>query len=225
MFVENKKLVDKETKGKWKTITIKGKMFEKNKEWVDKKTRRESRIVMIIAFVFAIILIMFAKFILPNVDAKNLYERYTVSHELKTEVKNQLNDLESAEKSYCDSLLVIKNDVEVKNISLDKVQADIQNSKEKANELRGKVLLNEKLVHRMTPNQAKELDNLSLCYMNEIDKFDKALIDLSEGIELLKQGGSCGDEFYKNVTATLNQGISYQFNVKHQTYRLREYYK
>ena len=79
---------------------------------------------MIIAFVFAIILIMFAKFILPNVDAKNLYERYTVSHELKTEVKNQLNDLESAEKSYCDSLLIIKNDVEVKNISLDKVQAD-----------------------------------------------------------------------------------------------------
>ena len=195
-----------------------------NKEWVDKKTKRESKIVMIVAFVLAVILILFAKLVLPSVDAENLYERYTVSDELKTEVNNQLNDLESTEKSYCDSLITIKNDVEVKNIPLDKVQADIQNSKEKANELRVKVLLNEKLVHRMTPNQAKEFDDLSICYMNEIDKFDQALIDLNEGIELLKQGGSCGDEFYKNVTATLNQGISYQINVKHQMYRLREYY-
>lgn len=195
-----------------------------NKEWVDEKTKRKSKIVMVIAFMFALILVIFAKFALPNVDAKNLYERYTVSRELKAEVKGQLDDLELLEKNYCDSLMVIKKDVEVKSIPFDKVQVDIQKSKEKANELRAKVLLNEKLVHRMTPNQAKELDELSICYMNEIDKFDEALSDLNDGIELLKQGGSCGDEFYNKVTATLNQGISYQFNAKHQVYRLREYY-
>jgi hypothetical protein len=108
---------------------------------------------------------------------------------------------------------------------LDKLQQDIRIARQKAIKLRVVVLCNEKLTKHMTDTQREEFNILSREYVNEIENFDKALNDLDAGIELLKDGGSCGEQFYSDVKVLLSCAVTNQFASKKQQKRLREYYK
>jgi hypothetical protein len=195
------------------------------KDWLTPRERRKSNIYATMTLFVGIVIAIVAFWHTPYIQAKALYERYTVSAEMKSDIKTQLMDLENAEQKLYESIEKVTKDVEEDEISLDKLQQDIRIARQKAIKLRVVVLCNEKLTKHMTDTQREEFNILSREYVNEIENFDKALNDLDAGIELLKDGGSCGEQFYSDVKVLLSCAVTNQFASKKQQKRLREYYK